>query len=176
MQSAADGTARLSRNGAAWLLAEKGDDLHAVDLAGDTNWSNGLGMWRFGVPYDWNPPTGPTRQVAVFTERPLYLPGHTVYYKAVSRFIDTDGVTRPGAPESAILRAFDAKDRLIHERDVRFSQNGSLDGSLVLPEGALGTCRIDLIFPAPIDPAAAATPDTENDDGAAPGGGRRLAA
>ena len=71
VQSAADGTARLSRNGAAWLLAEKGDDLHAVDLAGDTNWSNGLGMWRFGVPYDWNPPTGPTRQVAVFTERPL---------------------------------------------------------------------------------------------------------
>ena len=167
VQSAADGTARLSRNGAAWLLAEKGDDLHAVDLAGDTNWSNGLGMWRFGVPYDWNPPTGPTRHVAVFTERPLYLPGHTVYYKAVSRFIDTDGVTRPGAPESAILRAFDAKDRLIHERDVRFSQNGSLDGSLVLPEGALGTCRIDLIFPAPIDPAAAATPDTEDNDGAA---------
>ena len=167
VQSAADGTARLPRPGAAWLLAEKGEDMQAIDLADDTNWSHGFGMWRFGVPYAWDPPTGPTRQVAVFTERPLYLPGHTVYYKAVSRFIDTDGVTRPSAAESAVLRAFDAKDRLIHERDVRFSQNGSLDGSLVLPEGALGTCRIDLIFPAPIDPAAAPTPDTENDDGAA---------
>jgi len=143
--SAADGTARLPRRNASWLLAEAGDDLHAIEF-GDEN-AEGLGMWRFGVPYEWNPPSGASRSVSIFTERPLYLPGHTVFFKAVSRLADAAGIKKPAAAEPAVLKAYDAKGRLFHERDVQFSAGGSLDGMLELPAGVLGNYRLELVLP-----------------------------
>jgi uncharacterized protein YfaS (alpha-2-macroglobulin family) len=144
--TAEDGTARLSRKNATWVLAERADDLHAVEIDGPG--AEGLGMWRFGVPYDWEPASGPRRQVSLFTERPIYQPGHTVYFKAVSRLVDTEGVRLPPATEPAVLRAYDAKGRLFHQRDVQFSRSGSLDGALELPPGTLGHYRLQIALPA----------------------------
>ena len=152
--TAADGTGRLDRSGASWLLAETTEDLHAVAIDGRE--SDGLGMWRFGVAYDWEPVREARREITVFTERPVYQPGHTVYFKAVSRLVDPEGVRLPAVPEKAVLKAYDAKGRLFHQRDVQFSASGSLDGALELPGETLGYHRLELELPALPKPAASA--------------------
>lgn len=143
--TAPDGTARLPRTDASWLVAERAEDIHAIDL--DDDGEDGLGMWRFGVPYEWGPVRSTRREVAVFTERPVYLPGHTVYFKAISRLIDPTGVQLPAAGEKAVLYAYDSLGRLFHQRDVQFSAKGALDGSIELPKGALGYYRLELTLP-----------------------------
>lgn len=153
-KTAADGTARLSRQDAAWLMAESADDLHVVVMESDE--VETLGMWRFGVSYDWDPPRGASRAVEVFTERPIYLPGHTVYFKAVSRVLDEKGVKKPAGGEKATLRAYDSRGRLFHEREVQLSANGTCDGALELPVGSLGHHRLELHF-APLAKDASAT-------------------
>lgn len=165
--TAEDGTARLPRGRATWLLAETPDDLHAIELDGVG--SEGLGMWRFGVPYEWDRPRPTRRQVSLFTERPVYLPGHTVYFKAVSRIIDANGVKLPAGPEKAVLKAYDSQNRLFHERDVQFSAAGSLDGTLDLPAGGLGHYRLNLVMPDAAAADADEAPETADgeveDDG-----------
>lgn len=163
--TAEDGTGRLSRTRARWLLAEAGDDLHAVTIDGEG--AEGLGMWRFGVPYDWQPPVAARREVMVFTERPVYLPGHTVFFKAFSRRVGAAGVTLPADPELAVLRVFDPRGRLFHQRDIRFSAAGSLDGSIDLPAGPLGQYRLQIALPpltAPATPADTAPAEEQESD------------
>lgn len=157
--TAADGTAKLTRHGEAWLMAEKGADLHAIEIKDD---AMGLGMWRFGVSYEWDPPKGDSRLATLFTERPVYLPGHTVYFKAISRFVDGAGVKLP-QPETAKLRAYDAKGRLFYEREITLSPNGTYDGALELPaNGPLGSYCLELVFP-PL-PGQAAAPGEESEE------------
>ncbi|MFN0129202.1 MAG: alpha-2-macroglobulin family protein [Verrucomicrobiales bacterium] len=143
--TAEDGTARLPRAHASWLLAESQADLHAVELDGPG--AQGLGMWRFGVPFDWGQLPALRHHVSVFTERPVYLPGHTVYFKAIGRLIDATGTRKPTNLQPALLKAYDSKGRLIHRRDVQFSAAGSLDGSLELPPGPLGPYRLEIEVP-----------------------------
>lgn len=166
--TAEDGTARLPRARASWLLAETPDDLHAIEL--DSPGAEGLGMWRFGVPFDWGQQPALRHHVSVFTERPVYLPGHTVYFKAIGRLIDASGTRKPTDPQPAVLKAYDSKGRLIHQRDVRFSATGSLDGSLELPPGPLGPYRLEIEVPRGEEGVAAATPQdvegAEEEEGA----------
>ena len=49
---------------------------------GASNWSQGVAAWDFGLPYSdqMNRPN-----VYLYTDRPIYRPGQTVYFKAVAR-------------------------------------------------------------------------------------------
>ena len=162
--TAADGSGRVARRGAAWLLVENGDDRHAVRLGEDLPV---LGMWRMGVPYDWEPADGPTRSTVMFTDRPVYLPGDTVHFKAITRMIDPAGAATIPAGQKATLEAIDSRGKAFNEREVLFSANGSIDGSVELPRGSLGQYRLTLTYPAP-EKKADATDATDEDEEEAP--------
>ncbi|MGI8602437.1 MAG: alpha-2-macroglobulin family protein [Verrucomicrobiales bacterium] len=160
VESGVDGCARLARKEAAWLMAELADDLHAVSIGDDIEL---LGMWRMGVHYDWEPSEKDERQVVIFTDRPVYLPAETVFFKAITRMLGPDGVKVPGGADKAVLRAFDSRGKLFAERDVTLSATGALDGAVDLPSGSLGQHRIELAFARADAANAQDSPENESE-------------
>jgi alpha-2-macroglobulin len=149
----ANGLARLERKaGSAWIMAESAQDLHAISVKEEDR--EGLGLWRFGVNYSWLQPKAWQRTVRLFTDRPVYQPNDTVYFKACSRWLDATGeLQKPKTAEKATLKVYDAKSRVMHERELTFSANGTTDGLIALNASTLGYSRITLSFPE-IEPKA----------------------
>ena len=61
------------------VIGQPGEDTFAAGLS---TWNQGVAGWEFGIPTD---PRGPHLQAYLYTDRPVYRPGQTVYYRAVVR-------------------------------------------------------------------------------------------
>jgi hypothetical protein len=85
--------------------------------------------------YSWYLSSDPNRYLTgyIYTDRPVYRPGHTVYFKAILR-------TQFGAayrlPELRRVTAEiqDPESNVVYRRELALSANGTLQGELVLPE------------------------------------------
>jgi uncharacterized protein YfaS (alpha-2-macroglobulin family) len=142
----ADGTAKLKLEKTKWLIAQKDGDLHAV--AWHTRMAK-LDMWSFDLPYAGRAPDQAWREMLMFTERPVYQPGETVFFKAISRMQNTAGLEMPPAGEGAKLRLLDPQRRLVVERDIKFSDAGTFADALRLPAQGLGWYTLRVSFPLP---------------------------
>ena len=96
-----------------WILARHGQDVAIV-----TPWSYGFGPVR-----------ADDLQAYIYTDRPVYRPGHTVHIKAVIRQEKNDEVLLPGA-KTMTLAVMDADNKTVLSQD--------------LPVGAHGTVAMDL--------------------------------
>ncbi len=136
----ATGFARLPAKEGQWLLAQNGDDLHAEHL---TDNQLNLPLYRLNLPYGYGPE--PTRKAFLFSDRPLYQPGETVYFKAIVRDLP-DG--QPVLPINlkGVVNGYDSRGRRFVTTNVTVSALGALDLALVLPPAPLGTYRLDLVF------------------------------
>ncbi|NNE90111.1 MAG: hypothetical protein HKN23_00540, partial [Verrucomicrobiales bacterium] len=124
-----------------WLDARKGEDRHVMSFRKSMR---SMGLYGFDIQYrHWGRPEA--RRTLVFTDRPVYKPGDTVYFKVISRGTDTDGVLPP-EKTPAKLKIFDVRNKLITERDVELSENGTFDDSFTLPKSGLGSAQIHLDF------------------------------
>ena len=106
-------------------------------------WESGIEPWRFdGVSYQWDPGKR-TYRVYVYTDRPLYRPGQTVYFKAIVRS-DDDGVyTQPPAGTDVKIKVSDWQDRVLFDKTLKTTAFGSLADSFVInPEAGLGSYQI----------------------------------
>ncbi|MBV5283438.1 MAG: hypothetical protein JZU53_13515 [Paludibacter sp.] len=85
-----------------------------------------------------------TARINIFTDRSLYRPGQTVYFKAIVYFANkTKQETVAGAEYEATL--FDANGQKVSATKYKTNEFGSLAGEFVLPEGGLnGTYRIQV--------------------------------
>ena len=85
-----------------------------------------------------------TARINIFTNRSLYRPGQTVYFKAIVYFSNkTKQEVAAGVEYEATL--FDANGQKVTARKYKTNEFGSIAGELVLPEGGLnGTYRIQL--------------------------------
>jgi len=61
------------------VVAQPGDGHFGLALP---YWSQGLGGWDFGIATDFG---GPRLKAYLYTDRPIYRPGQTVYFRAVAR-------------------------------------------------------------------------------------------
>ena len=128
------GTARLPDSGkSAWLLADSGEDLHAVSLH-----DYGLPLYGFRVPVEYSEERA-ERRVMLFSDRPVYKPGETLHLKAICRNWKNEQLAIP-ASGKARLRFFDAKGQnFLEQTNLALSPVGSLSSSIVLPDGPLGS-------------------------------------
>src|SRR5207302_3035930 len=111
----ADGVAHFRvPDKARWLLAENGDDIHAIEFS-PTNYHDPdepyyerfLPLWHFHLPtYG----SDERRNVLLFTDRPVYQPGETLHFKAIVREQSENELTVPAALAGRIV-FFDAKDQ-----------------------------------------------------------------
>ncbi|GMV39469.1 MAG: hypothetical protein AMXMBFR64_11850 [Myxococcales bacterium] len=112
------------------------------------------GTWRGAVPYvpelrviafegadvclgltEHYPASVPTPRVYLTTERPLYKPGETVYFKGIARVPAAAGLGLPPAG-AATVRVLDALGGGVAEVVAPLNAHGTFSGSFVVPAGA----------------------------------------
>ncbi len=96
-------------------------------------WDSGIGPWEFNLPVNYN-----VSDYAgyFFTDRPIYRPGQTVYFKGVVREDDDAHYTLPDQARKVHVSISDAEGKTIHSEDLELSDMGTVDGEIELDEEA----------------------------------------
>jgi len=99
------------------------------------------------------PGSRPSLAVYLFTDRPVYRPGHTVYFKGIVRKPLEIGYEMPAQTEFEVV-AQNAKGEQFFARTIRLSAMGSFDGAFALAEKAKpGEYHVILRYPSQVVPA-----------------------
>jgi uncharacterized protein YfaS (alpha-2-macroglobulin family) len=130
-------------------IKETKGNLHVIGIrendfaAVSDEWYSGIEPWRFdGVQYQWEQMKR-TYRVYVYTDRPLYRPGQTVYFKAIVRADDDGTYSQPPAGTEVKIKVGDWQERLLYEKTLKTNAFGSLADSFTInPEAGLGTYYI----------------------------------
>ena len=86
------------------------------------------------------------RRIFVHTDRPIYRPGQTVYYKSVLRVLAQEGYERP-VGETAKVEIRNPRGEIMHETSQTISEWGAIDGEFTFPNAApLGTYRLQVSY------------------------------
>jgi uncharacterized protein YfaS (alpha-2-macroglobulin family) len=84
-------------------------------------------------------------RVYIYTDRPVYRPGHQVFFKAILRSQDREGRYQTERAASVSVAALDAMNRKIYEAQLASNELGSLEGSFTLAsEPALGAYSLEV--------------------------------
>jgi hypothetical protein len=111
-----------------WILAK-----HGADAALVTPWS-----------YNFTPDQNGNLKGYIYTDRPVYRPGHTVHIKAVLRQEKNDALDLPDT-KPIKLKVTDADNKVVLQQDVPVSAHGTVTADLTLAADAgLGYYSINL--------------------------------
>jgi uncharacterized protein YfaS (alpha-2-macroglobulin family) len=119
-----------------YALVEREGDV----ALGNTQWNQGISPWDFGLDtrYYSDPHEG-----ILYTDRPIYRPGQTVYYRGIIR-IDDDAhysLPEPGTEVEVVVE--DSQNREVYSGTLKLSDVGTVHGQLLLDEEAtLGQYQI----------------------------------
>jgi len=98
----------------------------------DENWNEGINSWHFNIPFN----SSPSKYlVYLYTERPIYRPGQTVYFKGILRRDDDATLLLPDEKEIEISIQ-DSRYQEILKKRIPINKNGSFNGELQLSESA----------------------------------------
>lgn len=124
------------------VVAREGDDITASGLSNE--WRTGDAGW-YGW---WQPdPTGQQYAVHVYTDRPIYRPGQTLFFKAIIRQDDDAmlDLIPAGAPVTARIR--DARNNVVQTFELTSNAFGTVNGAFQLAEGAmLGSYGVEILL------------------------------
>jgi uncharacterized protein YfaS (alpha-2-macroglobulin family) len=124
---------------AGWVMAEKGDDLHAVEFD-----KRRLPLYRFGLRDAWwHDEVTNHLKVLLFSERQVYRPGETLRLKAIARDRQGGDLWAPAGLKGT-LRGIDSKGLGFFETNVVLSAVGSFDQPVPLPPSPLGSYELRL--------------------------------
>ncbi|MFQ5577656.1 MAG: Ig-like domain-containing protein, partial [Anaerolineae bacterium] len=106
-----------------------------------TDWSQGVERWQYGLntedflaPYT----------AHFYTDRAIYRPGQTVYFKGIIRADDDAHYTLPPAAEPVHITVYDGQGKEIYAEEYTLNENGTLNGQVELDaEAALGYYTIE---------------------------------
>jgi uncharacterized protein YfaS (alpha-2-macroglobulin family) len=120
-----------------WLLAQQGDDAHAMRVG-----KNGVGELGFGskdvsIFYrDWSQRSEKTTRLRAFffTDRPLYQPDEEVKVKGIMRVMG-DGKLSPAQNRRGKMTLRDDRGERVTDVDLTTNEAGAFDGSLKLGPG-----------------------------------------
>jgi len=127
----ADGLAEMR------LAAAHPNDIRVVARVGADFAVNALAGYAFGANADqW---TG-----YVYTDRPVYRPGHTVHFKGILRVATAAGYEIPSGRAVAVT-INDSEQKPVYQKTLTPNNNGTIHDDLVLPAGAaLGYYSIEM--------------------------------
>lgn len=96
----------------------------------------------YGYERTYNPSPIETKKVQVFTDRAIYRPGQTVYFKAINtQFLNDKESVVSGLKQKIIL--YDTNNQEVASQELVTNEFGSYHGSFILPKGKLnGSFRI----------------------------------
>ncbi|HEV2447276.1 MAG TPA: MG2 domain-containing protein [Candidatus Sulfopaludibacter sp.] len=121
-QTNGDGIAEMT------LAAARPDDIRLVARRGGDFAVNALSGWAFGVNAEqW--------MGYVYTDRPVYRPGHTVHFKGILRVRNADGYAVP-AGRAITVTINDPEQKPVYQKTLTASANGTIRDDLTLPPAA----------------------------------------
>lgn len=122
------------------VAGQPGDEVFGLAIS---SWSDGISPRDFGIYTSYYlQPDEPT--VYIYTERPVYRPGHPVYFKGIVRLNDDLQYSLPEFDTVDIEIA--SFDEVIFEDTLSISDFGSFAGEITLDdEAALGTYTISVM-------------------------------
>ncbi|NLE43075.1 MAG: hypothetical protein GX620_00005, partial [Chloroflexi bacterium] len=128
------------------LFAFAGDpSAPGQDFAAAVNqWDDDITPWSFDLPME-----GAPGQFAahIFTERPIYRPGQTVYFKGILREDDDARYSLPAPGSQIHVTIWDAQGTQVFDDEMPINQMGTWNGEFVLStEAALGNYAINAIY------------------------------
>ena len=109
-------------------MGQVGDDF--VIAGTDREWHHQ------GYTYYWNSTTRFEHAAYIYTDRPIYRPGHTVYFKTIVRN-DNDAVltnNMNGEPVTVLLK--DARDHRVQTHNLTLNDYGTANGEFTIGDGA----------------------------------------
>ncbi len=115
------------------------------DFAAAINgWTSGISPWDFGLPVEYS---SSPYAAYFFTDRPIYRPGQTVYFKGIVRADDDARYALPTDNAKVHVEILDPQGTKIREEDMPLNDLGTLNGQLVLSEeAALGSYSIQASY------------------------------
>jgi len=123
------------------VVARDGDDLTATGLSNE--WLSTQNPW-----WGWWAPAPAALDYAVYayTDRPIYRPGQTVYFKGIVRRDEDAVLSMPPEGTPVTVRIRDARDNVVQTLALATGRFGTLDGEFHLAEGAmLGTYAVECV-------------------------------
>ncbi len=109
------------------------------------DWDSGIRPWDFNVSADYG--SGDYAGY-LYTDRPIYRPGQTVYFKGIVRADDDANYTIPADLRTLTVRVDDPQGKELYNERLPLSDMGTLFGELTLDEAApLGTYYIQMQEP-----------------------------
>ena len=124
------------------VLGQPGEADFSLALS---SWSFGINPWDFGLLYDLRPAS---QKYYLYTDRPIYRPGDTVYFRLVSRQRQGGDYTLPSAAPRT-LRVYDGIGQQLAAFELSLSPYGSAYGEYtLLPEAQPGYYRLGEDFDA----------------------------
>ena len=117
------------------LPDEKMENIIGVAQCGDQHAATDPGSWTLEQP---------ARELAayVYTDKPIYRPGHTVHVKAILRWRQMDALVPFDRPEAEIAVS-DTNDKVVFRKQVKLDAFGSIQASFPVPAtAALGNYAI----------------------------------
>ncbi|MFQ5612238.1 MAG: Ig-like domain-containing protein [Anaerolineae bacterium] len=136
-----DGVARLELQGSyrrgLLVLAEE------PFAAGSSDWTRGINPWDFGLDLAYELPDF---NLHLYTDRPIYRPGQTIYFKGIIRAEDDVEFRLPDVGQAQVV-VYDAAYEQIYQELLDVSANGTFNGELTLDQGAaLGPYQFEVQF------------------------------
>jgi len=111
------------------ITAQPGDDRFGLVL---NRWDEGISPWDFGLRGNFYPSA---HRGYFYTERPIYRPGQTVYFKGILRRDDDAHYSAP-EPQTIIVTIEDSQGREVYQEELPVSEMGTVHGELQLDEEA----------------------------------------
>ncbi|MGA2194398.1 MAG: MG2 domain-containing protein [Bryobacteraceae bacterium] len=133
------GNATTDAEGVAVLPIPAGrpDDVRLVARNGADYAVNTLNNWAFSV-------NQPTWMGYIYTDRPVYRPGHTVHFKGILRLRTAAGYEVP-AGKAVSVSIQDQEQKPVYQKTLNTSANGTIHDDLTLPPSAtLGNYFIEV--------------------------------
>jgi len=124
------------------LVGEPGDEDFGIAY---NRWEEGINPWDFGVDSEF---WGNETQGYLYTDRPIYRPGQTVYFKGIVRADDDAVYSLPAGLEDVQVQAYDAQGKELYRSRLSLSDMGTFYDELVLDEQApLGDYYVEVQEP-----------------------------
>jgi alpha-2-macroglobulin len=123
------------------VVAQAGSDISVSGLSNE--WRQGTNPWG-----GWwlTPPAADDFAIYSYTDRPIYQPGQTVYFKAIVRQDDDAVLDLLPAGSGVTARIRDSRNNVLQTFDLATNHFGTVHGQFLLAEGvALGNYALEIV-------------------------------
>ncbi len=99
-----------------------------------SEWEEGISRWNFRLPYAYGTPQSLVAHL--ITERPVYRPGQTIYWKLIVRQDEDETYALPPPNTQVRLSIQDPNGDIVYEQDLTLNEMGTASGRLPLASEA----------------------------------------